>query len=398
MKLLDTDALRVEALRRLKGEVEGDGQRRRVAVSAAGLPRAAAAALAAAAATLCDGCREGGGCRRRHALAAPCTYRPSPCPLPPPPPPPQAASDKRKEGQASALAEFCRDLCKEAEAQRTDPVGWVAALLGGRAAGRLGCMAGGPVALRLGPQVPCPNCALPAPLPASARQVIGRAAEVVRITQILGRKKKVGWWRAGAWAGGRPPARRARARSGLRHAVAACSPSPSPSSTHPAPPPPAAQNNPILLGEPGVGKTAIAEGLARAIVTRTNADGSPLPAFLRGKRVMQLDVGLLIAGAKVRPVARGSGAFAVAGRRLGRGAGWAAPGARPPRGPAPTPRPSKMRASRPPRPQERGELELRVTRLLQECKSEGNVILMIDEVSAGGGGAGLWCAGSAGLG
>ena len=59
------------------------------------------------------------------------------------------------------------------------------------------------------------------------------------------------------------------------------------------------KNNPILLGEPGVGKTAIAEGLARAIVSRTNADGSPLPAFLWNKRVMQLDVGLLIAGAKV---------------------------------------------------------------------------------------------------
>lgn len=60
------------------------------------------------------------------------------------------------------------------------------------------------------------------------------------------------------------------------------------------------KNNPILLGEPGVGKTAIAEGLARAIVTRTNADGTPLPQFLHDKRVMQLDVGLLIAGAKVR--------------------------------------------------------------------------------------------------
>ena len=59
------------------------------------------------------------------------------------------------------------------------------------------------------------------------------------------------------------------------------------------------KNNPILLGEPGVGKTAIAEGLARAVVTRTNADGSPLPEFLIGKRVMQLDVGLLMAGAKV---------------------------------------------------------------------------------------------------
>ena len=75
-----------------------------------------------------------------------------------------------------------------------------------------------------------------------------------------------------------------------------------PAAPRPAPPPRRRKkkNNPILLGEPGVGKTAIAEGLARAIVTRTNADGSQLPAFLWGKRVMQLDVGLLIAGAKVR--------------------------------------------------------------------------------------------------
>ena len=59
------------------------------------------------------------------------------------------------------------------------------------------------------------------------------------------------------------------------------------------------QNNPILLGEPGVGKTAIAEGLARSIVTRVGADGEPLPDFLVGKRVQMLDLGLLIAGAKV---------------------------------------------------------------------------------------------------
>jgi ATP-dependent Clp protease ATP-binding subunit ClpC len=188
LKLLDTDALRVESLRRLKGEAEGEGQRRKVV----------------------------------------------------------AASERKREG-SSALEEFCRDLCAEAQMQRTDPV-------------------------------------------------IGRQKEVVRIIQILGRKKK---------------------------------------------------NNPILLGEPGVGKTAIAEGLARAIVSRTNADGSPLPAFLWNKRVMQLDVGLLIAGAK-----------------------------------------------------ERGELELRVTKLLQECKSEGNIILMIDEVhtlvgagavgrGGGGGGGGM---------
>lgn len=121
--------------------------------------------------------------------------------------------------------------------------------------------------------------------------VIGRRTEVLRVTQILARRTK---------------------------------------------------NNPILLGEPGVGKTAIAEGLARAIVSGVNADGSPLPPFLVGKRVLALDIGLLIAGAK-----------------------------------------------------ERGELESRVTKLLAECRYSGNVILMIDEVhtlvgagsvSRGGGG------------
>ncbi|GLC72569.1 hypothetical protein PLESTF_001265700 [Pleodorina starrii] len=105
------------------------------------------------------------------------------------------------------------------------------------------------------------------------------------------------------------------------------------------------KNNPILLGEPGVGKTAIAEGLAAAIVHRQSSlDGAPLPEFLHSKRILQLDVGLLIAGAK-----------------------------------------------------ERGELESRVTKLIAEVKEAGNIILMIDEihtlVGAGsvgrGGGGGL---------
>ncbi|PNW78134.1 hypothetical protein CHLRE_10g465550v5 [Chlamydomonas reinhardtii] len=105
------------------------------------------------------------------------------------------------------------------------------------------------------------------------------------------------------------------------------------------------KNNPILLGEPGVGKTAIAEGLAAAIVHRAaSVDGSPLPEFLHSKRILQLDVGLLIAGAK-----------------------------------------------------ERGELESRVTKLIAEIREAGNIILMIDEihtlVGAGsvgrGGGGGL---------
>jgi hypothetical protein len=45
-----------------------------------------------------------------------------------------------------------------------------------------------------------------------------------------------------------------------------------------------------------VGKTAIAEGLAYAIVHRLSLDGSPLPEFLRGKRVLQLDVGAVPCG------------------------------------------------------------------------------------------------------
>ncbi|XP_028058372.1 LOW QUALITY PROTEIN: chaperone protein ClpD, chloroplastic-like [Camellia sinensis] len=81
------------------------------------------------------------------------------------------------------------------------------------------------------------------------------------------------------------------------------------------------KNNPILLGEAGVGKTAIAEGLAISIAQAN------VPAFLLTKRIMSLDIGLLIAGAK-----------------------------------------------------ERGELEGRVTTLINDVKKSGNVILFIDEV------------------
>ncbi|KAJ8634450.1 hypothetical protein MRB53_027786 [Persea americana] len=81
------------------------------------------------------------------------------------------------------------------------------------------------------------------------------------------------------------------------------------------------KNNPILLGEPGVGKTAIAEGLA---INIANGD---VPIFLLDKHIMALDIGLLMAGAK-----------------------------------------------------ERGELEARVTSLISEVQKAGNIILFIDEV------------------
>ncbi|KAL6584606.1 hypothetical protein OROMI_003895 [Orobanche minor] len=81
------------------------------------------------------------------------------------------------------------------------------------------------------------------------------------------------------------------------------------------------KSNPILLGEAGVGKTAIAEGLATSIADEN------VPSFLTKKRILSLDVGLLIAGTK-----------------------------------------------------ERGELEGRVTMLIKEIKKSGNIILFIDEV------------------
>lgn len=54
------------------------------------------------------------------------------------------------------------------------------------------------------------------------------------------------------------------------------------------------KNNPVLIGEPGVGKTAIVEGLARRIVT------GDVPEGLKGKQIISLDMGALVAGAKYR--------------------------------------------------------------------------------------------------
>ncbi len=54
------------------------------------------------------------------------------------------------------------------------------------------------------------------------------------------------------------------------------------------------KNNPVLIGEPGVGKTAIAEGLARRIVA------GDVPEGLQGKKILALDMGALVAGAKFR--------------------------------------------------------------------------------------------------
>ncbi|MCU7557371.1 ATP-dependent Clp protease ATP-binding subunit [Macrococcus capreoli] len=109
--------------------------------------------------------------------------------------------------------------------------------------------------------------------------VIGRAAEVTRIIEVLSRRTK---------------------------------------------------NNPVLIGEPGVGKTAIVEGLAQAIVN------NEVPETLKGKRVMSLDMGTVVAGTKYR-----------------------------------------------------GEFEERLKKVMDEIHAAGNIILFIDELHTliGAGGA-----------
>jgi len=81
------------------------------------------------------------------------------------------------------------------------------------------------------------------------------------------------------------------------------------------------KNNPVLIGEPGVGKTAIAEGLAQRIAE------NEIPDILEEKRVVTLDIGLLVAGTKYR-----------------------------------------------------GEFEERLKKIMDEIRSVGNIILVIDEV------------------
>ncbi|GAH79634.1 unnamed protein product, partial [marine sediment metagenome] len=81
------------------------------------------------------------------------------------------------------------------------------------------------------------------------------------------------------------------------------------------------KNNPALIGEPGVGKTAIVEGLAQRIVA------GEVPEVLQGERIIALDIGALVAGTKYR-----------------------------------------------------GEFEERLKRVIEEEKAAGNCILFIDEM------------------
>src|SRR5207342_43703 len=54
------------------------------------------------------------------------------------------------------------------------------------------------------------------------------------------------------------------------------------------------KNNPVLIGDPGVGKTAIVEGLARRVIS------GDVPDSLKNKRIIAMDIGAMVAGAKYR--------------------------------------------------------------------------------------------------
>jgi len=90
------------------------------------------------------------------------------------------------------------------------------------------------------------------------------------------------------------------------------------------------KNNPILVGEPGVGKTAIVEGLAQLLISEA------VPEALAGKRILSIDMGLIVAGTKYR-----------------------------------------------------GEFEERIKKIIREVNQAGNIILFIDEIHSiiGAGGA-----------
>ena len=75
------------------------------------------------------------------------------------------------------------------------------------------------------------------------------------------------------------------------------------------------KNNPVLIGEPGVGKTAIAEGLAQRIVA------GDVPETLKDKKVVALDMGALDCRLKIQGGVRGEAKGCLEGYRAGRGQG-----------------------------------------------------------------------------